>query len=69
MLQCEKPRTAGVEGRRPERGPEDASEAYKKNWERREEPQKALGSTGKAAGQLTFVLTGVGIAVGACSPL
>lgn len=58
-----------VEGCAPERGREDTSDTWKENRGRREEPQKSLGSKGKAAGQLTFILTGVPAAVGAGSPL
>lgn len=54
----QKSRIAGAEGGCPERGREGASDAWKENWERREEPQKSLGSEGKAAGYLTFILTG-----------
>lgn len=45
FLGCvQKPRTAEVGGRCPERVGEDASDAWKEKWERQEEPHKSLGS-------------------------
>lgn len=39
----QKPRTAEVDGRCPERVGEDASDAWKEKWERQEEPPQELG--------------------------